>query len=246
MKDNIVKRYSVPSYAEQYARRNFRWTNLTGLYKRREWKIIVRGFLKNCAGKDILDVGCGEGSYSIELAKQNHVIAIDRSKPLLSLVARRAPAVASLRMFNMDARNIAFEDGKFDVALCVDLLHHYPNDQCLAILREIRRVLKPRSGELITEFKNVENPFMRRSYRRWMREQFPKGGFYVQARSHGDFAALLSRAGFAVQDSRAILSPIRRLAPAIVLKCSVSGTQPRSGRRDSTLPTADRAASGAE
>ncbi len=220
--DDIVRRYNVQSFAEQYARRNFSRPNPTGIYKNRELSIVTKDLLKDCMGKRIVDVGCGEGSYAIALAINNDVVAIDASTVLLQTVAKKAANFKKLRMMHMDARNLTFGEGTFDVALCIDLLHHYPDEECLGILRQIRRVLKPHSGELITEFKNVRNPLIRRSYARWMKNRFREDGFYVKARSHTAFSAILARAGFSIQSSKGVLSPLKRFAPAILLKCHVS------------------------
>lgn len=222
MSDAILVRYNDPDFAQRYARRNFKRSNPTGLYKRREFGIVTREFLRYASGEHILDIGCGEGSYACALARKNRVVAIDASDVMLDVTASKGLTLPNLRVKHMDARSLSFDDGTFTVALCIDLLHHYSHEECMTILGEIRRVLEPSRGQLITELKNVRNPIIRWSYSRWMGRLFHENGLYVKARSHEEFNGLLRLAGFRVEQVHSVLFPAARWAPAVMLRCAVS------------------------
>ena len=91
----------------------------------------------------ILDIGCGAGRTSAELAQLGYrVTGIDLAGNLLRAARNRAPA-ANFAM--MDARNLAFPSGFFDGAIFafngIDYIYPY-SDQCTTF-REIQRVLAP-------------------------------------------------------------------------------------------------------
>lgn len=66
-------------------------------------------------GQRILDVGCGPGRHSHELAKRGfEVVGIDISRSFIDLAAIEAPGGATFE--RLDARNMAY-DGEFDAAI---------------------------------------------------------------------------------------------------------------------------------
>lgn len=97
------------------------------------------------AGLDVLDVGCGPGTITIDLARrigEGNVIGIDRSEEVVA-EARAAAAAAGVA-------NVAFEVGdvyalgapeSFDVVHAHQVLQHLSDP--VAALREMRRVCRP-------------------------------------------------------------------------------------------------------
>lgn len=69
-------------------------------------------------GERILDVGCGSGQTSMQLAKAvapgGRVLAIDISAPLLDVARRRAADVPEITFANGDAQVFPFEPSSFD------------------------------------------------------------------------------------------------------------------------------------
>jgi len=97
-------------------------------------------------GLDVIDVGCGPGSITIDLAARvapGRVVGVDRSEAPLD----EARALAGER----GVSNVAFEvadvsalphaDATFDVVHAHQLLQHVPDP--VAALREMRRVCRP-------------------------------------------------------------------------------------------------------
>ncbi len=89
----------------------------------------------------ILDVGCGAGFLTNELAQAKHdVTGVDLSGDSLE-VAKRFDKTRSVKYQIADAYNLPFEDGSFDVVCALDFLEHV-EDPARAIA-EFSRVLKP-------------------------------------------------------------------------------------------------------
>jgi ubiquinone/menaquinone biosynthesis C-methylase UbiE len=94
------------------------------------------------AGEKILDVGCGAGSLTFALATRAdlaEIAAIDYS-PVFVAEAIRRNSDPSVKIQQADACNLPFEDGAFDRALSLLVLHFVP-DAGKAVA-EMRRVVK--------------------------------------------------------------------------------------------------------
>ncbi len=90
---------------------------------------------------NVLDVGCGAGFLTNELARQGFAVTgLDASVQSLE-VARHYDATGSVRYETGDANNLPYPAGTFEVACAMDLLEHV--EQPARVIGEISRVLKP-------------------------------------------------------------------------------------------------------
>jgi len=100
------------------------------------------------AGRDILDVGCGDGTYAVAFGTLGgRVTGLDASVPALRAAGSRA-ASAGVRVLLVsgDAERLPFEPGSFDLAVAVTALCFVPRpDRAVA---EMARVLRP-GGRLV-------------------------------------------------------------------------------------------------
>ena len=98
----------------------------------------------------VLDVGTGPGFYAIILASRGYrVTAVDFSENMLAQARQNAGALAERIDFRtMDAQDLAFEDGSFDVVVTRNLTWNLPDPE--RAYREWRRVLRP--GGVILNF----------------------------------------------------------------------------------------------
>jgi SAM-dependent methyltransferase len=92
----------------------------------------------------LLDVATGTAALLGELARSAHrparAVGIDSSREML---ARAGPLPAAWQLVVADARDLQFDDGSFDVATAVYLLHVLDAADRGRVLGELRRVLRP-------------------------------------------------------------------------------------------------------
>jgi 2-polyprenyl-6-hydroxyphenyl methylase/3-demethylubiquinone-9 3-methyltransferase len=89
----------------------------------------------------VLDVGCGAGFLSNELALHHlNVTGVDLSEDSIR-VAQKFDSTKSVKYLAADAYNLPFADQSFDVLTAMDFLEHV--DQPAKAIQEFSRVLKP-------------------------------------------------------------------------------------------------------
>jgi 2-polyprenyl-3-methyl-5-hydroxy-6-metoxy-1,4-benzoquinol methylase len=95
----------------------------------------------------VLEVGCGCGYLSLELAKLGRVVTgIDVSSVAIDAAkdhAGRLPADAMVSFEVMNATQMAFPDSSFSMVYSVEVLEHLHERDVVPHLREVARVLKP-------------------------------------------------------------------------------------------------------
>ena len=113
--------------------------------------------LGKLAGARLLDVGCGDGTFTVALGRDfEEVHGIDVQESYLD---RFRQAVAGDRRFfisNMSGSKMSFPTAHFDSVVTVETLEHVPDLPGTAA--EICRVLKP-GGELLMTVPNRWFPF---------------------------------------------------------------------------------------
>ena len=111
----------------------------------RRWMATQLGDLP--ANTSILEVGCGDGSFTKELVNYSpDVTAIDISE---SQIAENARHFAGITFLQHDvAEPLTFADRSFGVVWCSEVLEHL-FDPAFA-LREMHRILKPGGKLLVT------------------------------------------------------------------------------------------------
>jgi len=96
-------------------------------------------------GYTVLDFGCGEGHYTIPLAKvvgeRGKVYAVDKDKNILNTLKyfTEKKDLKNVEIVNSETK-ISLESNSVDVVICYDVLH-YEKDRS-KIYKEVKRVLK--------------------------------------------------------------------------------------------------------
>jgi ubiquinone/menaquinone biosynthesis C-methylase UbiE len=94
----------------------------------------------------ILDVGCGPGTITADLAvlaPQGKVIGCDAVESVLQKASEHAASrdLTNVTFQKVDANVLPFDDDTFDIVHCHQVLQHVKNP--VDILKEMRRVTKP-------------------------------------------------------------------------------------------------------
>ncbi len=89
----------------------------------------------------VLDMGCGGGFLSNDLAKDGHqVVGVDLSKTSLE-IAKAYDTTQSVNYLLSDVTAVPLPSASFDVVCAMDLLEHVENPH--DVIRETSRLLKP-------------------------------------------------------------------------------------------------------
>ncbi|MEM6896264.1 MAG: methyltransferase domain-containing protein [Pseudomonadota bacterium] len=111
----------------------------------------------------ILDFGGGIGAsapYLSELFPQAQITLADVSNKSLELAASRK--IERVHTLLFDGATLPLEDNSQDAAIAACVFHHIPEDQHIALMAEIHRVMKPGGLFFIFEH-NPWNPLTRRA-----------------------------------------------------------------------------------
>lgn len=102
-------------------------------------------------GRDVLDVGCGEGALVRRaVAKGARAVGVDPLPGAIARAREQDAANSPARYLQGRAEALAFPDASFDVAIFFNSLHHVPVQSMDAALTEAARVLR-RDGVLYVQ-----------------------------------------------------------------------------------------------
>ena len=109
------------------------------------------------AGERMLDVGCGDGGFTVVLGRRfREVHGIDVQDAYLETFRAAVRGDARYSVAKMSASAMTFPDAHFDTIVTIETLEHVPDLDGAA--REISRVLRP-GGELVITVPNRWFPF---------------------------------------------------------------------------------------
>jgi SAM-dependent methyltransferase len=187
------------------------------------WQQRVRGivrtlldehFQRDSVMMKVIDVGCGRGDFSIEVATRypqlNEVWGIDFSPETLAIASEEAKLLKTVFFKSADILGMPFEDNSFDGALCINVLHHIHADDLKMALRELSRITK---RYLILEIKNRRNLYYRHIHSRYMPQV---GRLNVFPTSTTEVSTILGNFGFRRTAERGVFG-LKWLSPLLVL-----------------------------
>src|SRR5882672_1166886 len=111
--------------------------------ERAAWDRVFGLALGGREGLQALDIGCGTGFLSLELAARGHsVTGIDFAVEMLTLAKEKAAgAGTAIRFEHADAENLPFDAASFDLVITRHVLWTLPHPE--AAIGEWIRVLRP-------------------------------------------------------------------------------------------------------
>ncbi len=119
-----------------------------GIYKmcRKDYPDILEELEKD-PFEDLLDAGCGPApmiSLLSEKYPKRHYTGLDLTPAMIEQAKRKN--IPNSTFVVGDCENFPFADNSFDVIICANSFHHYPNPQ--AFFDSVKRCLRP-GGKLI-------------------------------------------------------------------------------------------------
>jgi ubiquinone/menaquinone biosynthesis C-methylase UbiE len=111
-------------------------------------------------GMTVCDMGCGDGYYTIELAKKvgpsGKVIAVDIQPEMLQELSRRCQRsdLKNVEMILGEPHNPKLPVGKIDLILMVDVYHEFSNP--VEMLDAMRKSLSPKGRIALVEFRGED------------------------------------------------------------------------------------------
>ncbi len=103
-------------------------------------------------GRQLLDVGCGTGSYTLRMAEDfDETVGVDLQAEHLAEFRRRLSGSLleeRVSVRELSVTHLPFDDGQFDVVTAIETIEHI--DDLRAGLAEIWRVLRPGGRLFIT------------------------------------------------------------------------------------------------
>lgn len=118
---------------------------------------------------DLLDAGCGTGAVISLLNRKypnKNYTGIDLSPKMIDVAKRKNNGA---NFVCGDCEELPFADNSFDVVICSQSFHHYPNPE--KFFRNVRRILKPHGRLILRDmatantallwiFNNIEIPIL--------------------------------------------------------------------------------------
>ncbi len=156
----------------------------------------------------VLDVGCGPGILSAQLAKHaGHVSGIDFSEKMVTAARAENP---SLNFEVANAEKLPFPDSSFNTAVCCYTAHHFARP--VIVFDEIARVLKPGGRIVIIHPIQAEQAsfgsFVEALYEYLPPEQLPSGPLF-NVTAPEEYVNLLEKCGYVQVQCEKRLKPVK-------------------------------------
>lgn len=142
-------------------------------WRRRALKCIIEE-----RRQEILDIACGTGDFSIEMARHaapgSEVIGLDLSEGMLKVMAEKVAKEGLseiIRQEQGNAETMRFEDNSFDRVTIAFGIRNFEHRE--TALREILRVLKPGGRLVILELSLPSNPVVKWLYKLYFMKILP-------------------------------------------------------------------------
>lgn len=142
---------------------------------------LILTLLGDIRGRNVLDVGCGDGDLAVELWRRGATVTgIDASSEMVEAARARAKREGGDISFVVgEAASIPFDLERFDVVVAVTILCFVADAG--PVFREIARVLKPRGCLVIGELGKWSLWAAARRVRAWFGSQLWRRGRFRTA-----------------------------------------------------------------
>ena len=148
-----------------------------------------------CAGRRVLDYGCGSGYGSARIARiAQQVQAVDVAEDAVAYAREKYPA-DNLQFSAIDpGKPLPFGDDSFDTVLSFQVFEHVAETDLY--LREVRRVLRPGGTfVLVTPDRTHRLLPLQKPWNRWHLHEYSPAGLARMVRRHFDEVEMLGMGG---------------------------------------------------
>ncbi len=178
---------------------------------------LILALLGNVEGRNVLDVGCGDGDLAIDLWERHaRVTGVDASPTMIEAAQARAQVRrATIDFGTATAEQLPFPAGHFDIVAAVTILCFV--EDAAPVFREMARVLRPGGRLVIGELGKWSTWAAARRIRAWLGSPLWRQGRF---RTQRELRTLAEQAGLDVESVRGAIyyprcGPLARLmAPA--------------------------------
>lgn len=151
--ERILNEQQHGKWIAEHGEEIWNWSSPAGKVRWARRVALYRAFISQC-GRSILEIGCGTGLFTAEIALTGHdITAIDIS-PDLILKARERVTAENVVFALENAYETTFPPESFDAIVGSSCLHHL---EVTKALTEFHRLLKPGGKIMFTE-PNMLNP----------------------------------------------------------------------------------------
>ena len=147
------------------------------------WSALAAGLAAGFAGKDVVDLGAGEGDLALLLARfAGSVTAVDQSPAMLKQVKERAAQAGfgkSVKVCEADLETLPLADASADAVILSQALHHAA--QPAKAVSEAARILRPGGRLIVLDLLRHDQD--------WVREQWADQWLGFEERELRDWIA---------------------------------------------------------
>lgn len=185
---------------------------------------LILELVGDVGGREILDVGCGDGEFALDLTRRGAIVTgIDASATMIDAAKSRAKQDSANITFQVAmAEHLPFPAEQFDIVTASTILCFV--EDAAPVFREIARVLRPGGRLVIGELGKWSTWAAGRRVRAWLGSRLWRRGKF---RTGNELRGLAEQAGLVVKDVRgAVYYPRCGLAARLMRRCD-----PFFGRR---------------
>jgi cyclopropane fatty-acyl-phospholipid synthase-like methyltransferase len=136
-------------------------------------------------GQTVCDMGCGNGFYTLQLARLvgegGRVLAVDIQPEMLRMLNERAKeaGLANIELIHGTQVDPRLPEGQVDLILLVDVYHEFSHPE--QMLAAMRKSLAPQGRIALAEFRledrNVPIKLLHKMSKKQIMKEFPANGF---------------------------------------------------------------------
>jgi ubiquinone/menaquinone biosynthesis C-methylase UbiE len=156
-----------------------------------------KDFLSKCSGK-VLDLGSGSGRHLTKI-KNGKMYLVDFSPKMIELAEKKAKKLKIPAEFNVaDLTKLPFEDNFFDCAISVSAIHCLNPKEHKKAIKELFRVMKPKSKVLIGVWNFQSKRFNQKKGKEKIIKWTDKGERYYYLFDEKEIHDLFKKAGLKI------------------------------------------------